>query len=138
MVERPGGFVLKPISQCSGREIMTELLGHLGLVAEAATILGPCAGIPCMMPFIISQFLRRERGARPSVLPKGTQTLAFMGQFCEVPDDVGFTVEYSVRSAQLAVCDLLDLQLKPPGIFKVKFEPRVMLEAFRALHDIAA
>jgi hypothetical protein len=24
-----------------------------------------------------------------------------MGQFCEVPDDVVFTVEYSVRSAQL-------------------------------------
>ena len=26
---RPGDFVSKPMSSCSGREVMTELLGHL-------------------------------------------------------------------------------------------------------------
>ena len=102
-VDRPGDLVLKPISQCSGREIMAELLGHLGLVAEAATIFASCVCIPCIMPFITSQFLPRQRGDRPRVLPKGTQNLAFMGQFREVPDDVAFTVEYSIRPARLAV-----------------------------------
>jgi myosin-crossreactive antigen len=38
----------------------------------------------------------------------------------------------------LAVYGLLDLQLKPPGVYKGKFDPRVLLKAFRALHDIAA
>ncbi len=64
--------------------------------------------------------------------------MAFMGQFCEVPDDVVFTVEYSIRSAQLAVYGLLDLRLKPPAVYKGKFDPRVVFKAFRALHDIAA
>ena len=137
-VDRPGDFVGKPMSACSGREIMTEVLGHLRIKAAAGPILDACTCIPCMMPFITSQFLPREKGDRPAVLPAGSHNLAFMGQFCEVPDDVVFTVEYSIRSAQLAVYGLLDLQLKPPGIYKGKHDPRVLLKAFRALHDIAA
>ena len=137
-VDRPGNFVKKPMSACSGREIMTEMLGHLGISLEKPAILEACICIPCTMPFITSQFLPREKGNRPQVLPEGSHNLAFMGQFCEVPDDVVFTVEYSIRSAQLAVYGLLDLQLKPPGVYKGKFDPRVVLKAFRALHDIAA
>lgn len=137
-VQRPGDFVNKPMSQCSGREIMTELLAHLRIEAEAAAILEACVCIPCMMPYITSQFLPRGKGDRPDVLPRNTHNLAFTGQFCEVPDDVVFTVEYSIRSAQLAVYGLLNLQMKPPGVYKGKFDPRVVLKAFLALHDIAA
>ena len=137
-LDRPGAFVNKFMSDCTGREIMMELLGHLHIAAEAVIILDTCICIPCMMPFITSQFLPREKGDRPPVLPEGFQNLAFMGQFCEIPDDVVFTVEYSIRSAQLAVYGLLDLQLKPPGVYKGKFVPRVLLKAFRALHDLAA
>jgi len=137
-VDRPGDFVQKPMSQCSGREIMTEVLGHLHIKAEAAGILDTCICIPCMMPFITSQFLPRERGDRPQVLPENSHNFAFMGQFCETLDDVVFTVEYSVRTAQLAVYGLLDLKLKPPGVYKGKLDPRVLLKAFRALHDLAA
>ena len=137
-VDRPGDFVNKPMAECSGREIMTEVLGHLRIATEAGGILEACTCIPCMMPFITSQFLPREKGDRPAVLPKGSHNLAFMGQFCEIPDDVVFTVEYSIRSAQLAVYGLLDLQTKPPAVYKGKFDPRVLLKAFRALHDHAA
>ncbi len=138
LVDRPGDFVKKPMSGCTGREIMTEIMGHLRITAEASQVLESCTCIPCMMPFITSQFLPRHKGDRPAVLPHGMHNLAFMGQFCEVPDDVVFTVEYSIRSAQLAVYGLLDLKLKPPGVYKGKFDPRVLLKAFRALHDIAA
>ncbi len=137
-VDKPGDFVGKPMSACSGREIMTEILGHLGVAGELPGILDACICIPCMMPFITSQFLPREKGDRPQVLPEGVDNLAFMGQFCEVPDDVVFTVEYSIRSAQLAVYGLLDLRLKPPAVYKGKFDPLVVFKAFRALHDIAA
>ncbi len=137
-VDRPGDFVAKPMSACSGREVMAEVLGHLRIKAEAARILDACVCIPCMMPFITSQFLPRERGDRPPVLPQHSHNLAFIGQFCEVPDDVVFTVEYSVRSAQVAVYGLLGLQRKPPAVYKGKHDPRVLLKAFRALHDIAA
>ena len=137
-VDRPGDFVPKPMAACSGREIMTEILGHLRIRTEAAKILESYICIPCMMPFITSQFLPREKGDRPQVLPENSHNLAFMGQFCELPDDVVFTVEYSIRSAQVAVYGLLDLQRKPPAVYKGKYDPRVLLKAFRALHDIPA
>ena len=61
LVDKIGDFVKKPMSACTGREIMTEILGHLRLEADAARILETCTCIPCMMPFITSQFLCRRR-----------------------------------------------------------------------------
>jgi oleate hydratase len=115
---------------------MTEVLGHLRIEPEASTILDTCICIPCMMPFITSQFLCREKGDRPQVVPKGSKNLAFVGQFCELPDDVVFTVEYSIRSARVAVSALLGLEREPPAVYKGKFDPRVLYKAFMALHDL--
>jgi oleate hydratase len=133
-VDEPGNFVKKPMSACTGREILTEILGHLRIAVEAPRILETCICIPCMMPFITSQFLRRAKGDRPSVIPKRSKNLAFIGQFCELPDDVVFTVEYSVRSAQTAAYSLLGLKRTPPPVYKGQYKPRVLLEAFQALH----
>jgi oleate hydratase len=135
-VDVPGNFVKKPMSACTGREIMTEILGHLRLDAHAARILETANCIPCMMPFITSQFLPRSKGDRPKVVPEGSKNLAFVGQYCELPDDVVFTVEYSVRSAQIAVYSLLGLEKEPPAVYKGHYDPRVLLEAFKALHEI--
>ena len=137
-VDKSGDFVKKPMSVCSGREIMTEVLGHLRIEAEAAKILETCICIPCMMPFITSQFLRRKKGDRPKVVPSSSKNLAFMGQFCEMPDDVVFTVEYSIRSAQTAVYTLLGLKREPPAVYQGKFDPRVLYKAFMALHDFGS
>jgi oleate hydratase len=137
-VDVPGNFVKKPMSACSGREIMTEIIGHLHLEEQADRILDTTIGIPCMMPFITSQFLPRSNGDRPQVIPEGSKNLAFVGQFCELPDDVVFTVEYSVRSAQTAVYSLLGLEREPPPVYKGHYDPRVLLEAFMALHEIGA
>jgi len=87
-----------------------------------------------MMPFITSQFLRRAEGDRPKVIPEGLTNLAFIGQFCEIPDDVVFTVEYSIRSAQMAVYSLLGLNRTPPPVYKGSHDPRVLLKAFLTLH----
>lgn len=88
------------------------------------------------MPYITSQVLPREHGDRPEVVPFGTHNLAFIGQFCELPEDVVFTVEYSIRSAQDAVYQLLDLGRAPPPVYHGTFDPRVLLKAFAALHDL--
>ena len=137
-VDQPGDFVKKPMSACTGAEIMTEVMGHLRITAEAEKILNTSICIPCMMPFITSQFLPREKGDRPQITPKGSQNFAFIGQFCELPDDVVFTVEYSIRSAQTAVYALLGLKLEPPAVYQGKFDPKVLYRAFRALHDAPA
>ncbi|MGB8010209.1 MAG: oleate hydratase [Terriglobales bacterium] len=137
-VDKMGDFVKKPMSACTGREIMTEIMGHLRIEADANKILETSTCIPCMMPFITSQFLRRAKGDRPQVVPEGSKNLAFVGQFCEIPDDVVFTVEYSIRAAQIAVYSLLGLNRTPPPVYKGVHDPRVLLRAFLTLHEIPA
>ena len=137
-VDALGDYVKKPMAACTGREILTELLGHLGGRDEIETILGHAICIPCLMPFITSQFMPRGKGDRPEVIPAGYENLAFIGQFCEQPDDVVFTVEYSIRSAQNAVYGLLSLNRRPPPVYRGEFDPRVLYRAFRALHDMVA
>ncbi len=134
-VDQPGNFVPKPMSECTGKEIMTEILGHLRIEEEAPRILRTSICIPCMMPFITSQFLRRSRGDRPQVVPGGSSNFAFVGQFCELPDDVVFTVEYSVRSAQAAVYSLLGLKREPPAVYKGTYDPRVVSRLYDPARD---
>lgn len=136
MSYRPGDFVKKPMSACTGRETLTEILGHLHLDREAAQILKTSICIPCMMQFITSQFLTREKGDRPEVVPSGMANLAFTCQSCELPDDVAFTVEYSIRSAATAVYRLLELERDPPAVYKGQYDPRVLYKAFKTLHEM--
>jgi oleate hydratase len=137
-LDEPGNFVPTTLQNSTGREIMAEVLGHLGITAEAPAILDSMTCIPCMMPYITSQFLPRGKGDRPQVRPAGWRNLALVGQFVELPEDVVFTVEYSVRSAQVAAYALLGLPREPPGVYQGKFDPRVLFRAFTALHDVHA
>ncbi len=135
-VDKLGDYVNKPMSACTGQEVMIELLGHLRARDQTDAILAKAICLPCMMPFITSQFLRRSKGDRPLVHPAGYANFAVVGQFCELPDDVVFTVEYSIRSAMSAVYALLDLDRAPPPVFKGQLDPRNLYKAFRALHDM--
>jgi oleate hydratase len=132
-VDQVGNFVNKKMSDCSGEELMTELIGHLRFDANKDSILKASNCIPCMMPYITSQFMPRVKGDRPDVIPAGTTNLAFLGQYCEIPDDTVFTVEYSVRSAQMAVIGLLGLENKPTPFYKGEHDPAVLYRAMKAL-----
>ena len=132
--DQPGNFVKKPMSACTGREILEEVLGHLHFDDDKDAILAASTVIPCVMPYITSQFLVRKAGDRPRVIPEGSTNLAFLGQYAEQPDDVVFTVEYSIRSAQTAVYTLLGLDLKVPPVYKGARDPRVVFAALETLH----
>lgn len=132
-VDQVGNFVNKKMSDCSGEELMTELLGHLRFEAHKDLILKTSNCIPCMMPYITSQFMPRVQGDRPPVKPPGTTNLAFIGQYCEIPDDVVFTVEYSVRAAQTAVIALLGLDKKVSPLYKAQYDLGVLLGAAKTL-----
>jgi oleate hydratase len=132
--DQPGNFVTKPMGECTGTEILEEVLGHLHFNDDdKIAILRSSNVIPCVMPYITSQFLVRKAGDRPDVVPKGSKNLAFIGQFSELPDDVVFTVEYSVRSAQTAVYSLLGVKKKVPAIYKGLHDPRVVFAALQTL-----
>lgn len=131
---RPGNYVRRTMAECTGEEILEEVIGHLKFDQHKKEILATSNVIPCMMPYITSQFLVRKGGDRPDVVPEGSTNLAFLGQFSELPDDVVFTVEYSVRSAQVAVYTLLKLDKKPSPLYKGQYDPQVLFDALKTLH----
>jgi oleate hydratase len=124
--DRVGNFVAKAMSECNGAEILLELCGHLRFDPETVESAN-C--IPCRMPYITSMFMPRMRTDRPLPVPRGSKNLAFVSQFVEIPDDVVFTVEYSVRAAQMAVYELLAIDRKIPPITPHDKSLRVQFEA---------
>jgi hypothetical protein len=62
-------------------------------------------------------------------LPAGSTHFAFISQFVEIPDDVVFTVEYSVRAAQIAVYELLGIDRKIPPVTPHSESLHVQFEA---------
>jgi len=131
--DNKGNFVHKKMADCTGEEIMTELLSHLKFDAVREQLLKECICIPCMLPYITSQFLTREPGDRPQVVPEITSNLAFIGQFAEVPEDVVFTVEYSVRTAQTAVYKLLNMDKEPTPMYHGDHHPGVLFDAMKTM-----
>ena len=59
--------------------------------------------------------------------------MAFVGQFVEIPEDVVFTVEYSVRGAQMAVFKLMGLKKSPNANYKGEFNVRVLTASMKTL-----
>lgn len=132
-IDRVGNYVKKKMRECSGEEILIEVCSHLRFAASLPKILETATCIPCLMPFIGSGFLPREPGDRPQIVPEGYANFAFIGQFCEIPDDVVFTVEYSVRSARAAVIDLLELDLELPPVIEGSRDIRVVLSSLKSM-----
>ena len=131
-----GDYVKKPMYKCTGREIMTELMGHLQIPRQNQSDM--MRGVICrtsIMPYITSQFQPRRPGDRPNVIPNGYENFAFVSQFAEVPDDVVFTMEYSVRAAQRAVYYLMGVDKDLTPVSKHQYSPRTMLKAFLTLHS---
>ena len=130
--DRIGNFVAKPMSECSGEDILRELCGHLNFDLD---IMATANCIPCRMPYITSMFMPRAKSDRPLPVPVNSVNLAFVSQFVELADDVVFTVEYSVRAAQTAVYQLLGVQRDVPAIqahdksLKVKLD--AVIKAFK-------
>jgi oleate hydratase len=124
--DRIGNFVAKPMADCNGEEILRELCGHLRF-DPVSVLQANC--IPCRMPYITSMFMPRTHADRPLPVPKESKNLAFISQFVEIPDDVVFTVEYSVRAAQMAVYELLGVDRTVPPITPHDKSIRVEFEA---------
>lgn len=130
--DRIGNFVAKSMADCNGAEILQELCGHLRFDPDTVATAN-C--IPCRMPYITSMFMPRRPGDRPLPVPSGSKNLAFISQFVEISDDVVFTVEYSVRAAQMAVYELLGIEREIPAVtphaesLKTKFE--ALLKSFK-------
>lgn len=125
-----GDYIKKTMSDCTGREMFEELLYHMGLEDKIPEILSHTVNvIPSMMPYITSQFMPRVKGDRPEVIPAGSKNFGFLGQYAEVANDCVFTVEYSVRSAMMAVYGLMDLGKVVDPVYPSQYDIRVLANA---------
>jgi oleate hydratase len=130
--DRIGDFVPKPMSDCNGAEILKEICGHLRFDPESVDSAN-C--IPSRMPYLTSMFMPRVESDRPLPVPHGSKNLGLISQFVEIPEDVVFTVEYSVRAAQMAVYQLLGVVRPVPPVtphdksLSVQFE--ALIKAFK-------
>ena len=124
--DRVGNFVPKPMSECSGAEILKELCGHLRL---PLSVFENASCVPCWMPYIMSMFMPRSDGDRPLPVPLTSKNLAFIGQYVELPEDAVFTIEYSVRAAMHAVYQLLNIDRAIPPVTPYDKSLKVLLQS---------
>ena len=133
--DRPGDFIKKAMRDCTGAEMMQELLYHLGLKDQIDSILPHCHVATAMMPYVTSQFMPRKVSDRPKVIPDGCTNLALIGQFIEIPDDCVFTVETSVRTGMMAAYGLLKLDKPVPPVHQSKYDLRAIVGGLKQMTD---
>jgi oleate hydratase len=98
-----GDFVGKPMSDCTGTEILDELFGHLDCDDIAATVRPAITVTTVQLPYATAPLQPRRTGDRPRVVPDQARNFAFLGQFVELPQGRAGTLDYAVRSAMTAV-----------------------------------
>ncbi|RUR33442.1 oleate hydratase [Vreelandella andesensis] len=135
LIDKPGDYVKKPMPECTGKEVLTEMCYHLGLIDQLDAILAATKTRIALMPYITAQFMPRAKGDRPNVVPDGCTNLACMGQFVETHNDVVFTLESSVRTARIGVYSLLGLKKQVPDIYPGQYDVRRLLRATRTLNS---
>ncbi|MGO4870011.1 MAG: oleate hydratase [Roseiarcus sp.] len=131
-IDEKGDHVKKPMAQCTGREILRELIGQLGFDEMLEQALATTDVTTVMLPYASAEFSRRIAEDRPLVVPEGARNFAFLGQFVELPEDVVFTVEYSVHCAMHAVYQLFGVDKPIPPIYHGLMDPKVGLQALES------
>ena len=128
-----GDYVKKPMKDCTGQELLNEYLHHLHIpedqIAELMkTVINV---IPCYMTYVDAQFEPRKYSDRPQVIPAGSTNFAMVSQFVEIPDDMVFTEEYSVRAARTAVYGLLDVKKTICPVTPYNRQPKILMKALK-------
>jgi len=131
--ERIGDFVPKRMADCTGAEILEEVLRQLRFDKHLGAIMTSSICIPCDMPYVNNIWMPRRRGDRPPVVPEGATNLGFIGQYVEVERDVTFTIEYSARTAWEAVRTLLKRGRAPPPVYQGQYDLKALWGALKVL-----
>ena len=128
-----GDYIKKPMRDCTGGEMLAEMLYHCGLSPDEIDRTVAASYVSsAYLPYITSQFMPRKVADRPKVIPDGCVNLAFIGQYVELPGDVVFTVETSVRTAMMAVWGLTGLDKPMVPIYEPQYDLRVVTANLKA------
>lgn len=131
-IDDEGDYVKKPMSEATGKEILTEVIRQFGFDDILEHVHATTDITTVMMPYASALFACRAPGDRPKVVPDNARNFAFLGQFTELPEDVVFTVEYAVRGAMHAVYTLFGVPRELPPIYHGLLDPKVGVNALGA------
>lgn len=134
-IDKEGNYIKKTMPECTGDEILAELCYHTGIIDQLDNVVKNTIVRTAFMPYITSMFMPRAKGDRPRVVPEGCKNLGLIGQFIETNNDVVFTMESSVRTARIAVYELLNLNKQVPDINPLQYDIRHLLKAVKTLND---
>src|SRR5262252_6043044 len=129
--DRTGDFVRKPMTACTGAEILEETLKQLRLDKQLDAIMASSICVPCYLPYVNNIWLPRRRSDRPSPVPEGATNLGLIGQYVEVPREIAFTIECSVRTAWEAIYRLLKRGPAPPPVYQGQYDPKALFNALK-------
>jgi oleate hydratase len=113
------------------REILEETLRHLRFDRHLSAIMASSICVPCNLPYVNNIWLPRRRGDRPPVVPERSTNLGLIGQYVELPREIAFTIECSVRSAWEAIYILLKRGPAPPPVYQGQYDPRALIDALK-------
>jgi oleate hydratase len=128
--ERCGDFVRKRMDECTGAEILKEVVHQLRF-DQLDAILASSICIPCDMPYVNNIWMKRKRTDRPRPVPDGSTNLGLIGQYVELSRDVAFTIEYSARAAWEAIHLLLKRGPPPPPVYQAQYDPKALFAALK-------
>ncbi|TFI70863.1 oleate hydratase [Carnobacterium divergens] len=132
--DRVGDYVKKTMRECTGEEILYELICQFKWQDDWEKIKEDIVNvIPCYMPYIDAQFQPRKMSDRPKVVPTGSTNFAMISQFVEIPKDMVFTEEYSVRAAKTAVYTLFDITKEICPVTPHNRNPKVVAKAAKTM-----
>ncbi|MFZ0115351.1 MAG: oleate hydratase [Xanthobacteraceae bacterium] len=127
-----GSYVKKGMDECTGAEILEELLRQLRFDQKRLElIMGSSICIPCDMPYVNNIWLTRTPTDRSRPVPEGSTNLGLIGQYVEVSRDVAFTIEYSARTAWEAIHLLLKRGPPPPPVYQAQYDPKALVAALK-------
>ncbi|WP_130862372.1 oleate hydratase [Bacilliculturomica massiliensis] len=133
--DRPGDYVKKPMRDCTGEEILYEWICQMHWEDRWDEIREDVINvIPCFMPYVDAQFMPRAMKDRPQVVPEGSTNFAMVSQFVEIPEDMVFTEEYSVRAARIAVYTLFGITKEICPVTPYRKDPKVLLKALHTMY----
>src|SRR5215472_10817660 len=134
--DRTGDFVRKTMDQCTGAEILEETLRQLRFDKQLDAIMASSICVPCYMPYVNNIWLPRGRGDRPPPVPEGATNLGLIGQYVEVPREIAFTIECSVRTAWDAIYRLLKRGPAPPPVYQGQYDPKALFGTLKVFAGI--
>ncbi len=129
--DRIGDFVKKPMTACNGAEILQETLKHLHFDKQFDAIMASSICVPCYMPYVNNVWLTWSRGDMPPPVLERATNLGLIGQYIDMPKEIAFTIECSVRSAWEAIHTLLKRGPAPPSVYQGQYDPKALLAALK-------